>query len=175
MPRRKVELTQTGVGRTPPPGETDRVVSRRGLLSERRILLCAAVALVATFAGAGGGVAAKASPARSSAWCANAVTWKTARQSVGDVVRVKARVVTSFYARSSRGRPTFVNLGYDHPDARRLTLVIWGADRVNFPRAPERMFPAGTMVCAQGMVSTYRGVPEIEIGLWDARSRLMSF
>ena len=134
----------------------------------------AAVFVTAALA-AGGGSSAAAKPTRSSAWCAGSMTWKAARSQVGELVRVKARVVTAYYARSSRGRPTFLDLGYAYPNRSRLTLLIWGRDRVNFPSAPERMFRAGTMVCAQGVVSTYRGVTQIEVALWDRSSRLLSF
>lgn len=144
-------------------------------MSFRRALSSTAVALTLVLALVSGGSTAAASKARSSAWCAGAVSWKAARGQMGERVRVKARIVRGFYARSSRGRPTFLNLGYDYPDTRRLTVLIWGRNRVNFPRGPERMFPAGTLICAQGIVSSYRGVAEIEVALWDARSRLLSF
>jgi hypothetical protein len=88
---------------------------------------------------------------------------------------MKARVASVRYAKASRGRPTFINLGYPHPDKRRLTLVIWGSDRVNFPRPPERMFRLSQLVCAQGFVTAYRGVPQMKVSLWDARARLLSF
>ena len=94
---------------------------------------------------------------------------------MGQIVRVKARVVSVFYARSSNGRPTFMNLGRDYPNPRRLTVLVWGGDRANFPRAPERMFRAGSLICAQGRVTLYRGVAEIEVSLWDAQGRLLSF
>jgi DNA/RNA endonuclease YhcR with UshA esterase domain len=37
------------------------------------------------------------------------------------------------------------------------------------------MFRAGTLICVQGIVSTYRGVAQIEVGLWDPQDRLLSF
>jgi hypothetical protein len=79
------------------------------------------------------------------------------------------------YARSSNGRPTFINLGAAYPNPNRLTILIWGEDRPNFPRAPERMFGPGQTICAQGRVTLYRGVSEIEVALWDAQGRLLSF
>jgi hypothetical protein len=110
-----------------------------------------------------------------SAWCGGSQSWQSARQDVGRLVRVRARVVRAFYAFSSSGRPTFLDLGHAYPSRSRLTILIWGRDRVNFPRAPERMFRRGTLLCGQGVVSTYRGVPQIEVALWDAEGRLLSF
>jgi hypothetical protein len=139
-----------------------------------RLVACVAV-LAVTLVAVVSDAPASVSPARSSAWCSGAISWQSARQHVGQPVRVKARVVTAFYARSSRGRPTFLNLGYAYPDTRRLTVLVWGRNRVNFPRAPEQMFRAGTTICAQGVVKRYRGVAEIEVALWDPQDRLLSF
>ena len=103
------------------------------------------------------------------------MSWKAARGSVGEVVRVRARVASVFYARTSRGRPTFINLGVAYPDPQRLTVIIFGPNRANFPRAPEQMFRPGQMICAQGRVRLYRGVAEMEVVLWDAQGGLLSF
>jgi len=88
---------------------------------------------------------------------------------------VKARVTSTHYARSSRGRPTFIDLGRTYPDPRRVTIVIWGEDRTNFPQPPEQMFRRGRLICAQGAPSLYRGTVQIEVGVWDPESRLLSF
>jgi hypothetical protein len=37
------------------------------------------------------------------------------------------------------------------------------------------MFGPGQTICAQGRVILYRGVSEIEVALWDAQGRLLSF
>jgi hypothetical protein len=123
-------------------------------------------------------LAAQAEPAAISsgtAWCRGSQTWQAVRASLGVPIRVKARIASVRYAATERGRPTFINLGNAYPNRRRVTLVIWGRDRVNFPRAPERMFRVGQVVCAQGVATLYAGAPQIEIGLWDAASRLLSF
>lgn len=127
-------------------------------------------ALVAVFAvtlGFGAGSA--------QAWCKGAVSATAARHMTGQLVRVRARVVGSYFARSSNGSPTFIDLIAAYPSPLRLTLVIWGADRINFPSAPERMFRRGALVCAQGRVTMYAGAPEIEVGVWDNAARLLSF
>jgi hypothetical protein len=117
---------------------------------------------------------AAAMPLRLTAWCGGSESWQSAGRKTGRLVRVKARVVSAVYARSSSGRPTFINLGHSYPNPNRLTLLIWGRNRANFPAAPERMFRRGRLVCAQGIVTRYRGVPEIEVAIWDPAARLMS-
>jgi len=112
---------------------------------------------------------------RTAAWCNGSQSWTSVHGSIGDLVRVKARVASAYFARSPRGQPTFLDLGRAYPNPSRIKIVIWGSDRVNFPRAPERMFRAGQLVCAQGVPSLYRGAVQIEIAVWDAESRLMSF
>ena len=102
------------------------------------------------------------SPTRTSstASCSSAVSWQSARQMVGRTATIKGSVAGAFYARSSNGSPTFLNLGRDYPDSRRFTVVIWGRNRSSFG-APERRY-RGRTICVVGYVSTYRGVPQIE-------------
>jgi hypothetical protein len=113
--------------------------------------------------------------AGATAWCGGSQGWQTVRSSLGLPIRIKARVASVAFASAERGRPTFINLGRPYPNRSRVTLVIWGRDRVNFPRPPERMFKPGQIVCAQGVATMYAGAPQIEVGLWDAKSRLLSF
>ena len=146
-----------------------------GVLSARvlwlSVVLCA---IFGVFAIAPGQSAATVQPHRSTVWCGGSESWRSAGRKIGRLVRVKAFVASAVYARSSSGRPTFLNLGHPHRNPNRLTLLIWGRNRANFPAAPERMFRRGRLVCAQGMVTRYRGVPEIEIAVWDPVGRLMS-
>ena len=93
--------------------------------------------------------------------CAGAVSWKNARQHVGRVVTVKGPVVGSYFATSSTGQPTFLNVGVDYPNNRRFTIVIWGSDRSRFG-TPERRYLRRT-VCVRGVVEMYNGAPEIEL------------
>jgi hypothetical protein len=97
------------------------------------------------------------------------------KRSLGVPIRVKARVASVRYASSSNGRPTFINLGNAYPNRNRVTVVIWGRNRRNFPRAPDRMFRRGQTICVQGVAEMYGGAPEIEVSLWDFGSRLLSF
>jgi hypothetical protein len=140
-----------------------------------RVALATLVAGIATCVFVGSGLAHATNHARTRTWCAGSQPWTSVRRHLGDPIRVKARVASVAYARSSNGRPTFINLGRAYPSSQRVTVVIWGEDRVNFPRAPERMFRRGTTICVQGIATQYRGVPQIEVALWDPAARLLSF
>lgn len=96
----------------------------------------------------------------SSASCNGAISWNTAQSAVGRIATVKGRVVDATYARSSNGRPTFLNLGRAYPNTSRFTIVIWSENRASFG-TPERRY-LGRTVCIRGRVSTYRGVAQIE-------------
>ena len=140
-----------------------------------RVALATLVAGIATCAFVGSGLAHDAKQARAKTWCASSQSWTSVRRHLGDPVRVKARVASVAYARSSNGRPTLIDLGRAYPNSQRVTVVIWGEDRANFPRAPERMFRRGMTICVQGIATQYRGVPQIEVALWDPEDRLLSF
>ena len=43
--------------------------------------------------------------------CKGAISWSAARSAVGRTVTVKGPVADTYYARSSNGSPTFLNLG----------------------------------------------------------------
>ena len=77
---------------------------------------------------------------------------------VGEKATVCGTVYGGYYAKSSRGRPTFLNLDGNYPH-QRFTLVIWGNDRHKF-NAPERNLK-GRKVCATGTIGSYRGIPQI--------------
>ncbi len=141
---------------------------------KRILLLTLLVALALTATGAASATATQ--QAASMAWCGGSQTWQSVRSSLNrPAIRVKARVARVYYASNTRGRPTFIDLGNPYPSRNRVTVVIWGEDRVNFPYAPERMFKPGQVICAQGAASMYSGAPQIQVALWDGESRLLSF
>ena len=67
----------------------------------------------------------------------------------------------------------FLNLGRGYPDPARFTIIIWDVGEV------ERL-PAGTELCATGIVSSYYGVAQIELSdigaveVWERHSRRKS-
>lgn len=63
----------------------------------------------------------------------SAATYSTdeAYAHVGEKATVCGTVYGGYYAKSSRGRPTFLNLDGHYPH-QRFTLLIWGKDRHKF-------------------------------------------
>jgi hypothetical protein len=96
----------------------------------------------------------------SSASCRGAISWTAARSAVGRVATVKGPVVDAFYARSSSGSPTFLNLGRAYPNPSRFTIVIWSENRARFG-SPERRY-RGRSICVRGRITTYRGSAQVE-------------
>ena len=84
-----------------------------------------------------------------------------ALEHVGEEATVCDSVASTRYASSSRGQPTFLNLGRAYPN-QPFTIVIWGSNRSNFPEAPERAY-AHTRVCVTGGISEFGGVPQIVV------------
>lgn len=118
----------------------------------RFVVLSILVAAVAT-PGAG------SAETSSSASCRGAISWSAARSAVGRIATVKGPVVDAYYARSSNGSPTFLNLGRAYPSSSRFTVVIWSENRARFG-TPERRY-RGRTICVRGRVSTYQGAPQI--------------
>jgi hypothetical protein len=114
------------------------------------------------------GGTADSAPAAQPRWCANSVSWLQAMRRTGAIVRVKAPVARAVFADRARGRPTYIDLGAPAPSARRLTILILGRDRRNFPLPPHRMFSAGRLMCAHGIVERRHGAPQIRVQFWDA-------
>ena len=81
-----------------------------------------------------------------------------AKDHIGETATVCGDVVSTRYAASGKGRPTFLNLDKAYPD-QIFTIVIWGNNRAKFG-TPETDYK-GRHVCATGEITEYRGVPEI--------------
>lgn len=80
-----------------------------------------------------------------------------ARHLVGERATICGVVGSTRYAESTRGSPTYINLGPAYPD-QVFTVVIWGSDRNKFNYAPERLQGG---VCVRGKVEMFRDVPQI--------------
>ena len=81
-----------------------------------------------------------------------------AKDHIGEQATVCGKVVSTRYAESSRGRPTFLNFDQPYPN-QVFTLLIWGSDRSKFGD-PETSY-RGKRICVTGKISDYKGVPEI--------------
>jgi hypothetical protein len=81
-----------------------------------------------------------------------------AKDHIGETATVCGDVVSTRYAASTKGRPTFLNLDKPYPN-HIFTIVIWGNNRSKFG-APESDYK-GKRVCVNGRIAEYRGVPQI--------------
>jgi DNA/RNA endonuclease YhcR with UshA esterase domain len=81
-----------------------------------------------------------------------------AKDHIGETATVCGNVVSTRYAASTKGQPTFLNLDKPYPN-QIFTVVIWGSKRSKFG-APETDYK-GKRVCVNGRIAEYRGVPQI--------------
>lgn len=86
------------------------------------------------------------------------LTTAEAKDHIGDRAIVCGKVVSTHYAKSSKGGPTFLNLDEPYPKEV-FTILIWGSDREKFP-TPEDEYK-GLRVCVTGKITSYRSRPEI--------------
>ena len=89
---------------------------------------------------------------------ANQISAADASKHLGEHATICGVVASAKYARASRGAPTFLNLGHPYP-SQDFTGVIWGTDRPRFSPPPETLL--GKNVCITGVVSSYRGTPQV--------------
>lgn len=91
----------------------------------------------------------------------NTINWSEAASYVGEHATVCGPVISARYAPSSRGAPTFINIGADYPSENRFTVVIWGSDRELFGKAPESDY-LGETICVTGVIILFDRIVEIE-------------
>lgn len=94
--------------------------------------------------------------------CVEAIAWDEAESHEGERGTVRGPVVGSTYAENANGQPTFLNLGADHPDPDRFSVVIWNDVRAQFDQNPELLF-VGQDICVAGDIQMYEGSPQIEL------------
>ena len=88
------------------------------------------------------------------------LNWDQAKDFIGEIKTVCGPVKSAFFAESSEGQPTFLNIGKDYPDPARFSVIIWGEDRQNFPEPPEQAYLKQT-ICVTGEIQEYDGVAEM--------------
>jgi hypothetical protein len=86
------------------------------------------------------------------------LTASEAKEHFGETATVCGAVVSTRYADSTKGQPTFLNLDKPYPN-QVFTIVIWGDNRSKFGK-PENDYN-GKRVCVTGKVTAYAGLPEI--------------
>jgi hypothetical protein len=94
-----------------------------------------------------------------------AISWEEAASYIGQTKTVEGIVIDSYYARETKGQPTFLN--FHKPCQGYFKCVIWGSDRQKFLKAfppnPETHF-LNKRLRVTGMIREYpsgSGVPEI--------------
>jgi DNA/RNA endonuclease YhcR with UshA esterase domain len=86
------------------------------------------------------------------------LTAAEAKDHVGETATVCGNVVSTRYAASTRGQPTFLNLDKPYPN-QIFTIVIWGNNRSKFGK-PEVEYRE-KRICVTGKITEYRGVPQV--------------
>src|SRR5438309_4152611 len=81
-----------------------------------------------------------------------------AKDHVGETATVCGVAVSTRYAASTKGQPTFLNFDKPYPN-QIFTVVIWGNNRGKFV-APETEYK-GKHICVTGEITEYRGKPEM--------------
>jgi len=87
-------------------------------------------------------------------------TTSQASSHIGERGTVCGVVSGGYYAKSTKGKPTFINLDGRYPN-HQFTIVIWGENRHNF-HVPEKRYD-GQEVCVTGYIELHKGLPEIEV------------
>ncbi len=88
------------------------------------------------------------------------ILWSDAINHVGERTTVYGAVMGTTYASSSKGQPTFINVGKNYPDPARFTVLIWGSARSKFSPAPEIQYK-GKTIYVYGLIELYNGGAEI--------------
>lgn len=83
-----------------------------------------------------------------------------AKEHFGETATVCGQVVSTRYADSTKGQPTFLNLDKPYPN-QVFTIVIWGDHRSKFGK-PEDDYKE-KRVCVSGKITAYAGLPEIVV------------
>ncbi len=86
-------------------------------------------------------------------------TAKEAWDHVGEDAVVCGKVVSVYYSKRSKGKPTFLNLDKAYPDSL-FTVVIWGDNRANFKNI--RSYK-DKKLCFKGTIESYKERPEMVI------------
>lgn len=89
------------------------------------------------------------------------VSDQEADEHVGERAEVCGRVVDVTWARDIGGRPTFINLGGEHPE-QSFTAVIWEDDRPGWRVAPEDQYLDRT-ICVTGKIQVHEDTPQIVV------------
>lgn len=80
-------------------------------------------------------------------FCPGGISWRVAESHIGQRRSVEGTVKSTFFARRSDGRPTFLDLGRPFSNAQRFTVVIWGRNDRRFDTPPGTPVWMGARLC----------------------------
>jgi endonuclease G len=86
------------------------------------------------------------------------LTATEAKGHIGEQAIVCGKVVSTLFADTSRGQPTFLDFDQPYPN-QIFAVVVWGSDRPKFGD-PETVY-RGKRICVTGKISAFKGVPEV--------------
>lgn len=86
-------------------------------------------------------------------------TAKEAWNHVGEKALVCGKVVNIYYAKKSRGKPTFLNLERNYPN-QLFTVIIWDESRSDFKNIQNYK---GKQLCFEGTIESYKERPQMII------------
>ena len=96
--------------------------------------------------------------------CADEIPAAQASSHAGETATVCGNVTGIHTAARSKGKPTFINFDKPYPNED-FTVMIWDDDRAGFGNLEKY---AGREVCARGVITMYRGKPEMVLRNPDA-------
>ena len=77
---------------------------------------------------------------------------------IGEEATVCGVVASTHYAKTIKGKPTFLNFNKAYPN-HIFTVLIWGENRSQFKK-PEVRY-RNQKICVHGDISSYKGIPQI--------------
>ncbi len=92
----------------------------------------------------------------------SAISWQDAYLYKGNTITIYGPVVDSHWAETSKGKPTFLNIGKPYPDSDRFTILIWINERNIFPAPPETYY-LGKTIYVTGIIEEYNGSYEMVV------------
>lgn len=91
-----------------------------------------------------------------------AMTWEHAWEHLNKSITVFGPVKSTSYKSCSDFRQTYIDIGMEYPDWKRLTLIVWGEDRYKFPDAPEDFYKDKT-IAVTGTPYVFKDIVYIKI------------
>ena len=86
-------------------------------------------------------------------------TTKEAWDHVGEEAKVCGKVVSVYFSKRSKGRPTFINLDKPYPN-QLFTVVVWEEDRAKFQELKKLK---NSHICVEGEIESYGEKPQMTL------------